>query len=574
MKQMPVHKYRPFPAIQLPDRTWPSRTIDRAPRWCSVDLRDGNQALVMPMTVEEKLEMFRLLAGMGFKEIEVGFPSASRTEHDFIRRLIEEDLIPDSVTIQVLTQAREHLIQKTFESLTGVRRAVVHLYNSTSTLQRRVVFRMDRREVLDLAVSGASICRREAEKMQGSDIFFEYTPESFTGTELDFAVDICEAVMSVWEPTVERKVILNLPSTVEMATPNVYADQIEWFCRNLKGRDRVVISAHAHNDRGTAVAASELAIMAGVERVEGTLFGNGERTGNVDILTLAMNLFSQGIDPGLDLSQIDRIADVTERCTRIPVHPRHPYAGELVYTAFSGSHQDAIKKGVKAYEERSGVWEVPYLPIDPADVGRTYESMIRINSQSGKGGAAYIMESVYGFILPKEMHAEFGSMVQSIADTTGGELHPSMLREAFDTAYLCPDGPLQFRSCSVIETPSGDGPSVTSVVAIVEADGFTTELSGRGNGPIDAFSNALRDAVAADFRLVSYHEHALSEGSDAEAAAYVGIKDSTGGHAFGAGVDRSIEIASFRAIVSAVNKAPAIRELWQKKSQGRNNGAA
>jgi len=573
MKQMPAHKYRPFPAIQLQDRTWPSKTISSAPRWCSVDLRDGNQALIMPMTIEEKLDMFNLLAGMGFKEIEVGFPSASQTEYDFIRRLIEEDLIPGSVTIQVLTQAREHLIQKTFESLKGVRRAVVHMYNSTSALQRRVVFRMDRREVMDLAVRGASLCRQEADRMADSDILFEYTPESFTGTEPDFAVGICEAVLSVWEPTVDRKVILNLPSTVEMATPNVYADQIEWFCRHLKDRDRVVISAHAHNDRGTAVAATELAIMAGVERVEGTLFGNGERTGNVDILTLAMNLFSQGIDPGLDLSDIDRIAAVCERCTRIPVHPRHPYAGELVYTAFSGSHQDAIKKGMKAYEERGGGWEVPYLPIDPADVGRTYESMIRINSQSGKGGIAYIMESVYGFIVPREMHAEFGTVVQSIADRTGGELYPPMLREAFEKEYMHPDGPFQFRSSAVTETPSCDGPSVTRVVAMVEADGAAREISGSGNGPIDAFSNALKEIVPADFRLISYHEHALAEGSDAEAAAYVGIEDSDGGPVFGVGVDRSIEIASFRAIVSAVNRSPVIRGLWQKKSSGRIHGS-
>ncbi len=568
MKQMPVHKYRPFPAMQLPDRTWPSKTISRAPRWCSVDLRDGNQSLIMPMTVEEKLEIFNLLVDTGFKEIEVGFPSASRTEYDFIRRLIEGDLIPDSVTIQVLTQAREHLIQKTFKSLKGVRRAVVHLYNSTSALQRRVVFRMDRTEVIELAVRGASICRQEAERMEGSDILFEYTPESFTGTETDFAVGICEAVMSVWEPTVERKVVLNLPSTVEMATPNVYADQIEWFCRHLKDRDRVVISAHAHNDRGTAVAATELALMAGTERVEGTLFGNGERTGNVDILTLAMNLFSQGIDPGLDLSDIDRIAGVCERCTRLPIHPRHPYAGELVYTAFSGSHQDAIKKGMKAYEESGGVWEVPYLPIDPADVGRTYESMIRINSQSGKGGAAYVMESVYGFVLPREMHAEFGALIQAMAERTGCELRPPMLLEAFEREYMYPDGPFQFRSCAMNETHSGDGLSLTHVVAKVEADGFVTTLSGSGNGPIDAFSKAIKEIVSDDFRLLSYHEHALSEGSDAEAAAYVRIEDSEGGLFFGVGVDNGIEIASFRAIVSAVNRAAAkgISARKEKKS--------
>ncbi|MDA8084335.1 MAG: 2-isopropylmalate synthase [Nitrospiraceae bacterium] len=570
---MPAHKYRPFPAVQLPDRTWPSKTIGSPPRWCSVDLRDGNQALVLPMTVDEKLEVFNLLVGTGFKEIEVGFPSASQAEYDFVRRLIEEDLIPDSVTIQVLTQAREHLIQRTFASLRGVRRAVVHLYNSTSALQRRVVFRMDRKEVRDLAKRGALICRQEAEKMEGSDILFEYTPESFTGTETGFAVEVCEAVMSVWEPAVDRKVILNLPSTVEMATPNVYADQIEWFCRHLKDRDRVVISAHAHNDRGTAVAATELALMAGVERVEGTLFGNGERTGNVDILTLAMNLFSQGIDPGLDFSDIDRVARVCERCTRIPVHSRHPYAGELVYTAFSGSHQDAIKKGMKAYGEQGGVWEVPYLPIDPADVGRTYESMIRINSQSGKGGAAYIMESAYGFILPREMHAEFGAVVQSIADRTGSELQPPMLREAFEKEYLHPDGPFQFVRSSATEESSGDGTPVAHVFAVVEADGRAMEISGRGNGPIDAFSNAMNGIVPADFRLVSYHEHALAEGSDAEAAAYVRIEDSEGNHLFGVGVDRSIEIASFRAIVSAANRSCVIKDLWRKKISGRFHGS-
>ena len=573
MKQMPVHKYRPFPGMRLLERTWPSKTISEAPRWCSVDLRDGNQALVMPMTVEEKLEIFNLLAAMGFKEIEVGFPSASGTEYDFIRRLIEEDLIPDSVTIQVLTQAREHLIKKTFESLKGVKHAVVHLYNSTSSLQRKVVFKMDRHEVIDLAVRGASICKLEAEKMGGSDILFEYTPESFTGTEPDFAVAICEAVMSVWEPTVERKVILNLPSTVEMATPNVYADQIEWFCRHLQEPDRVVISAHAHNDRGTAVAATELAIMAGAGRVEGTLFGNGERTGNVDILTLAMNLFSQGIDPGLDFSDIDRIAGVCQRCTRIPLHPRHPYAGELVYTAFSGSHQDAIKKGMKVYEEHGGIWQVPYLPIDPTDVGRTYESMIRINSQSGKGGVAYIMESVYGFILPREIHAEFGTVIQSLAERTGCELHPPMLREAFEREYIYPEGPFQFSSCVVTDAPPADGPSVTDIVSIMEADGVAVEISGRGNGPIDAFSNAIKEIVPADFRLVSYHEHALAEGSDAEAAAYVAIEDSAGIHLFGVGVDRSIEIASFRAIISAVNRSAAIKKLWQQKTSGRINEA-
>ncbi|HMK50379.1 MAG TPA: 2-isopropylmalate synthase, partial [Thermodesulfovibrionales bacterium] len=443
MRHMPFEKYRPFRTVEFPERTWPSKKIEKAPRWCSVDLRDGNQALIIPMSLEEKLELFRLLVDMGFKEIEVGFPSASQIEFEFLRTLIERDLVPDNVTLQVLTQARGRLIEKTFESLQGVRSAVVHLYNSTSELQRRVVFRMSRSEIIELAVRGTALIREMAENMPGSEILFEYTPESFTGTEPDFALEICEAVMDVWEPAAGRKILLNLPATVEMSTPNTYADMIEWFCRHIKDRGKVVISTHAHNDRGTAVAATELAIMAGAERVEGTLFGNGERTGNVDIVALAMNLFSQGIDPELDLSDIDRIVDICERCTRIPVHVRHPYAGELVYTAFSGSHQDAINKGMSANkEEKPSCWEVPYLPIDPADVGRTYESIIRINSQSGKGGVAYLMEKEYGFSLPAAIRPEFGTVIQTLSDRTGKEVSPDMIWHAFEDEYLNADSPL------------------------------------------------------------------------------------------------------------------------------------
>ncbi|MBZ0157337.1 MAG: 2-isopropylmalate synthase [Alphaproteobacteria bacterium] len=568
---MPVHKYRAYPTMDLPDRSWPAKTIVSAPRWCSVDLRDGNQALIIPMSVEEKREMFFLLVEIGFKEIEVGFPSASKTEYDFMRRLIDENLIPEEVTIQVLTQAREHLIRKTFEALQGARRAIVHLYNSTSVLQRRVVFRMEKREIMDLAVKGAEIIRREAEKLPGTEITYEYSPESFTGTEPGFAVEICRAVMEVWEPTAERRVILNLPATVEMATPNVYADQIEWFCRHIGNREAVVISAHAHNDRGTAVAATELALMAGAERVEGTLFGNGERTGNVDVVTLALNMFSQGVDPHLDFHDIDRVIGVYERCTKVPVHIRHPYAGELVYTAFSGSHQDAVNKGVRAYqEERPEFWEVPYLPIDPADVGRTFESVIRINSQSGKGGVAYVMEREYGFLLPKEMHPEFGRIIQGISDATGKEVLPGMIREAFEKEYLGSTAPLGFGHCRIKEKPEKEHEEASSrakIKASVRVAGRDREIEGKGNGPIDAFSNALREELGLSFMLLSYHEHALEQGSDSKAVAYIGIEDSARDTYFGAGVDTNIDIASFKAILSALNRSPAIRKQLEAEEQ-------
>ncbi|MDH4232399.1 MAG: 2-isopropylmalate synthase [Nitrospirota bacterium] len=556
---MPIHKYRAFPPVDLPGRRWPSGKISRAPRWCSVDLRDGNQALVVPMAVKAKTEMFRLLAEMGFREIEVGFPSASQAEFDFLRMIIEEDMIPADVTVQVLTPARDSLIRRTFDALKGVRRAVVHLYNSTSTLQRKVVFRMDKKEIRDLAVRGAEYIRDEAGRMSGSEFVYEYTPESFTGTELDFAVDICKAVLDVWRPTPEKKVILNLPSTVEMATANVYADQIEWFCRYIGNRESIVISCHAHNDRGTAVAATELAMMAGAERVEGTLFGNGERTGNVDIVTLALNLFSQGIDPELDFHDIERVIDVYERCTGIPVHMRHPYAGELVYTAFSGSHQDAINKGMKAYnEENPPYWEVPYLPIDPSDVGRTFESVIRINSQSGKGGVAYVIEKEFGYCLPKKMHPEFGGVIQVISDRTGKEVTPAMIGEAFDREYLSYEGPVKLKECRIRKNGDSLAPgraSVSEVEAVIDIDGVRREVAGKGNGPIDAFSNAVRNGTDIHFRLVSYFEHALEKGSDSKAVAYIQIEDENANQYWGVGVDTNIDVASFRAIICALGRA-------------------
>jgi 2-isopropylmalate synthase len=552
---MPVHKYRPFPPVALPDRQWPSRSITIAPEWCSVDLRDGNQALIAPMTVQEKKDMFKLLCDVGFKQIEVGFPSASQVEFDFLRMLVDEGLIPDDVTVQVLTQSREHLIKRTFEALAGVKRAVVHLYNSTSTLQRMVVFRMDQPAIKALAVSGAELVKSEAAKMPGTDFRFEYSPESFTGTELDFALEICEAVMDVWQPTPERKVILNLPATVEMATPNIYADQIEWICRNIKNRERVEISLHAHNDRGTAVAATELALLAGADRVEGTLFGNGERTGNVDVMNVAMNLFSQGIDPKLDFSNINRVVDVYERCTKIPVHMRHPYAGELVFTAFSGSHQDAINKGMKARgESNEPVWEVPYLPIDPADVGRTYESIVRINSQSGKGGVAFVMEKDFGFRMPKEMHPEFSRIIQGICEKASCEIDPERIMDAFKVEYLSRKEPYALKSCSVKEQQTDEDGSAIEISAVVKVNGVEREITGCGNGPIDALSNAMKNELGVTFTLTSYFEHALEQGSASKAAAYIRIEDASGRAVWGVGIDTSIDTASFRAIFSALNR--------------------
>ncbi len=551
MKTMPIQKYRPFRPVDLPDRTWPARTITKAPRWCSVDLRDGNQALVEPMGHERKQRMFATLVAMGFKEIEVGFPSASQPDFDFVRWLVETGAVPEDVTIQVLTQARDPLIRRTFESIRGARRAIVHLYNSTSTLQRRVVFGLDRDGIADVAVQGTRVVRELAAAMPETEVRFEYSPESFTGTELDFAVDICERVMDVWQPTRERPIILNLPATVEMATPNVYADQIEWFGRHVSRRDAVVLSVHPHNDRGTAVAAAELAVMAGADRVEGTLFGNGERTGNVDVVTLAMNLFSQGVDPELDVGDIDALAAVAEHCNRLPVHPRHPYAGTLVYTAFSGSHQDAINKGLAARRASDDeVWEVPYLPIDPADVGRSYEAVIRVNSQSGKGGIAYLLERDYGFALPRALQVEFSAIVQRRTEETGGELAPGEIFAAFQREYLddAVDAIVEHR---LTARASGD----CGIEATVVIGGARRRIAGHGNGPIDAFTAALRDATGADVRVVDYHEHALGSGADATAVAYVEVAVGGGTHAFGVGRDPNLITASLRAVLGAYRRS-------------------
>jgi 2-isopropylmalate synthase len=552
-----VKKYRPFPKIDLPQRTWPNKSITVAPTWCSVDLRDGNQALIQPMSLQKKLEMFKLLTDIGFKEIEVGFPSASQVEYEFTRTLIEDDLIPEGVVIQVLTQAREHLIRKTYESIRGAKEIIVHIYNSTSTLQRRTVFQMNRQEIIDLAVEGAKQLKIEEQKYPETKFRYEYSPESFTGTELDFALEICEAVMEVLQPTPENKIIINLPATVELAAPNIYADQIEWFCNNMSNRDSAIISLHAHNDRGCAVAATELALMAGGDRVEGTLFGNGERTGNVDIVTLALNMFTQGVDPDLDLQDINRLVDVYERVCRLPIHPRHPYAGELVYTAFSGSHQDAINKGMTAYDlTDSGLWEVPYLPIDPSDVGRTYESIIRINSQSGKGGVAYIMDKEYGFKMPKNMHPEFGGIVQAVTDKEGRELQHKEIYDAFDRAYLSASQPYSLKGFHVVKRHIDDKEKLSSaeVEAQVRIGDEEKTIRAAGNGPLDAFCSALKAEVTGDFTLCSYHEHALNGGSSAKAAAYIEIEQPEGKKTWGVGVDTDIIIASIKAVLSALNR--------------------
>jgi 2-isopropylmalate synthase len=558
---MPFHRYRPFRPIDLPDRTWPNNVITQAPRWCAVDLRDGNQALIDPMTPDRKRRMFELLVSMGYKEIEVGFPSASQTDFDFVRALIEEDLIPDDVVIQVLTQSREHLIERTFESIRGAKQAIVHLYNSTSALQRRVVFGLDRAGILDIAVHGAQLCAKYAED-HDSDIHFEYSPESYTGTELDFAVEVCNAVTDVWEPTPQRKVILNLPATVEMATPNVYADSIEWMNRNLSRRDSVVLSLHPHNDRGTAVAAAELGYMAGADRIEGCLFGNGERTGNVCLVTLGMNLFSQGIDPQVNFSDIDDIRRTVEYCNQLPVNERHPYGGDLVYTAFSGSHQDAINKGLKAMQHDATAagaevndfrWDVPYLPIDPQDVGRTYEAVIRVNSQSGKGGVAYIMRTEHRLDLPRRLQIEFSQVIQHHTDEEGGEVTPEQMWQIFADEYL-PVGEVhwgRFRLLSVNQQSAVGGQ--TLVDAQVSDGGLDVRISGVGNGPIAAFCHALGQ-VGIDVRVLDYAEHAMSAGGDATAASY--LECAIGERVlWGVGIDPSIVTSSLKAIVSAVNRA-------------------
>jgi 2-isopropylmalate synthase len=549
-------KYRPYHEVfhvDLPDRTWPNRTFTQAPTWCSVDLRDGNQALIKPMDVHKKLLFFDLLVQLGFKEIEIGFPSASETEFQFNRELVERGKIPTDVLPQVLVQAREHLIDRTFESLAGYKQAIVHLYNSTSELQRRVVFDLPPERILEMAVAGTRMIKERAAKTS-TKVSFEYSPESFTGTERHFALEVCAAVIEEWQPTPDRKMIINLPATVEMSTPNIYADLIEWFSRNLPRRDAVVLSLHTHNDRGTGVAATELGLLAGGERVEGTLFGNGERTGNVDIITLALNLFTQGIDPLLDLHNLPAIAEVYEECTGMSIHPRHPYAGELVFTAFSGSHQDAIRKGIHAYG-RSGkqLWEVPYVPIDPLDIGREFEGIIRINSQSGKGGVAFIMEREFGCHLPKEMHPEFSRVVQHISDIGGDEISPNEIWEIFATTYLRSTTPYEL--VSFLAHPADNGEDTFHGILHVRKDGQLSELSGWGNGPIDACRNALLRFGCRPFRIAHYSEHARSAGSDAEAVAFIQIETSDGNHFWGAGIHPNIELASIRAIVSAINRA-------------------
>ena len=556
MTAMPIHKYRPFQPINLPDRQWPSRVIEKAPIWCSVDLRDGNQALIEPMGPERKRRMFDLLLRLGFTEIEVGFPAASDTDFAFVREIIEQDLIPDGVTIQVLTQSRTELIDKTFAAIGGAKRAIVHLYNSTSELQRRVVFGLDKPGIIDIAVTGARQIRELAARMPETEIVYQYSPESFSGTELDFAVEICEAVMDVWRPTPERKMIVNLPGTVEMATANIYADQIEWFARNVRDRDSLILSVHPHNDRGTAVAATEFGIMAGADRVEGTLFGNGERTGNVDVITLALNLFSQGVDPGLVITDIDEVVRASEYCTQLPVHPRHPYAGELVYTAFSGSHQDAIKKGFDALAKRNDdLWEVPYLPIDPKDLGRTYEAVIRVNSQSGKGGVAFVLKADHGLDLPRSLQIEFSRIVQEVADRTGKELTSRDIWSLFQDTYLGRGG-IRLIDYSILPEPRA---GERRIVATIEADGAERRIEGVGNGPIAAFVDALRRDCGIALTVLDYHENAVGAGADAQAAAYVQIssngRNGGDGTLHGVGMDSDIVTASLRAVASAATRA-------------------
>lgn len=550
---MPYWKYRPYTTVDLPDRTWPDRVLDTAPVWCSTDLRDGNQALVNPMDSARKRRFFALLLELGIPEIEVGFPSASKTDFDFVRLLIEEDLVPSGTTIAVLTQARPELIERSFEAIAGARRAIVHLYNSTSVTQRRVVFRLDRAGVTDLAVRATRLCKELAAEASG-EIVFQYSPESFHHTELDYALEICEAVAEEWEPTPEEKMIVNLPTTVEQFPPNVYADRIEWFGRHFSKRDAVILSVHPHNDRGTAVATAELGLMAGAERVEGTLFGNGERTGNVDLVTLALNLLTQGVDPKLDLSRIDDARAIVEECNELPVHPRHPYAGDLVYTAFSGSHQDAIKKGMYAQERsESEVWDVPYLPIDPRDVGRTYEAIIRVNSQSGKGGVAYLMQAEHHLDLPRGLQLDFAQKVQAITDTRGGELTADELMDVFREHYLDHSEPLVLGDHSL----SSEG-GVDRIAASLRIRGEERIVEGEGNGPIDALVSALSRELGAEVHVRDYHEHAMSRGEDATAAAYVEA-EVDGEVVWGVGIHSSIVTASLRAVVNAVNRAYALR---------------
>ena len=550
---MNYKRYQRVPVMNYPEREWPNKEIQKAPIWCSVDLRDGNQALVEPMVVEEKIEMFNMLVQMGFKEIEIGFPAASQIEFDFLRQLVERRLIPDDVTVQVLTQCRDHLLKRTFESIQGIPKAVVHIYNSTSTLQRDVVFHMDREEIKQIAIDGVDMVKKYMKDYDG-EVILEYSPESFTGTEMDYALDICNAVQRAWGPTPDNKMIINLPSTVEMTTPNVFADQIEWMSKHLENRESIILSVHPHNDRGTGVAAAELAMLAGADRVEGTLFGNGERTGNVDILTIAYNMFSQGINPELEIGDIKKIAEVYERCTKMHIDPRHPYAGKLVFTAFSGSHQDAINKGMHALMERkSEIWQVPYLPIDPSDIGREYEPVVRINSQSGKGGVAFVMDSFFGFKLPRGMHKEFADVIQKIAEKQG-EVAPEQIMEEFRIEYLDRKEPYHFRKCKITDFESGDQFATVAVVTYSD-HGETKQFEGVGNGPIDAVKRGLEEELGISIKVLDYSEHALTSGSGAQAASYIHLMDQkTGKVTYGVGISSNITRASLRGIFSAVNR--------------------
>ncbi len=548
-------RYKRNPVVDYPEREWPNKEIEKAPIWCSVDLRDGNQALIDPMVVQEKIEMFEFLINLGFKEIEIGFPAASQIEFDFLRQLVDRKLIPDDVKVQVLTQCREELIDRTFEAIEGCKQAIVHIYNSTSTLQRDVVFGMEREQIIDIAIQGTKMVKERAKNFPGK-IILEYSPESFTGTELDFALDICTAVQETWGATKEDPIIINLPSTVEMNTPNVYADQIEWMNKHFKNRESIILSVHPHNDRGTGVASAELAMLAGADRVEGTLFGNGERTGNVDVLNIAYNMFSQGINPELNIEHVNDIIEIYERCCKIPIHPRHPYAGKLVFTAFSGSHQDAINKGVKAMKERnSEIWQVPYLPIDPADIGREYEPIVRINSQSGKGGVAFVMDTYFGFKLPKAMHKEFANVIQKISEKQG-EVSPEQIMESFKTEYLDKKEPIHFKKLKVDDL-SGETESAfdTKVMVTYTDRGAEKSVEAVGNGPIDAVKRGLCEALDLDIKILDYEEHALQSGSNSQAAAYIHLLDcNTGRVTYGVGVSSNITRASVRAIFSAINR--------------------
>ncbi|SFB86694.1 2-isopropylmalate synthase [Bosea sp. CRIB-10] len=554
MTTMPISKYRAYAPVNLPDRKWPSQVLTKAPIWCSVDLRDGNQALIEPMGVDRKDRMFNLLVKMGFKEIEVAFPAASQTDFDFVRSIIERGAIPDDVAIQVLTQCRSELIERTFEAVKGAKNVILHFYNSTSTLQRDVVFRSDRKGIVKIATDAAAQIKALAAQAPETNFTFEYSPESFTGTELDYALEICEAVKAVIKPTPQKKLILNLPATVEMATPNVHADQFEWFGRHISDRDSVLLSIHPHNDRGTAVAAAELALMAGADRVEGTLFGNGERTGNVDIVTMALNLFTQGVDPELDLRDVNEIRSIAEYCTQLPVHERHPYVGELVYTAFSGSHQDAIKKGFDAQEKRNDpLFQVPYLPIDPKDVGRDYEAVIRINSQSGKGGIAYILQADHGLDLPRPLQIAFSKIAQEQMDEEGKELTSAALWSLFSKTYLLSDAPLELLAHKTFPGAQGS----RTLTAELKQDGAIRTIEGVGNGPIDAFVDALKTTYGVEFSFLDYHEHAVGRGANATAACYVKLEDGNGRTVHGVGIDPNIVMASLKAVLSGMQRVMA-----------------